>query len=90
MDRNDGRKWSLVIGGTLFPHKSCNKITWVSPDQKTQNQTDHTMISRQWRESLIDVRNKRSADVAKEKINAKLIKPTKMDNKVTIRKEYEQ
>ena len=27
---------NLVIGETLFPHKTCKKIAWVLPDQKTQ------------------------------------------------------
>ena len=53
----------LVIGGTLFPHKDCHKVTWVSPDHRTENQIDHVAISRKWRHSLQDVRNKRGADV---------------------------
>jgi hypothetical protein len=38
----------LMIGGTLFPHKECNKVTWVSPDPqgRTQNQIDHMCISK--------------------------------------------
>lgn len=53
----------LVIGGTLFPHKNVHKVTWVSPDNRTQNQIDHITISRKWRNSLLDVRNRRGADV---------------------------
>ncbi|XP_065370932.1 uncharacterized protein LOC135963085 [Calliphora vicina] len=53
---------NLVIGGTLFPHKKVHKVTWISPDNVTENQIDHIAISRKWRGSLLDVRNKRGAD----------------------------
>lgn len=53
----------LVIGGTLFPHKDIHKFTWNSPDQRTKNQIDHIAISRKWRSSLLDVRNRRGADI---------------------------
>ena len=56
----------LVIGGTLFPHKTIHKTTWVSPDGKTENQIDHITIGRKWRRSLHDVRVKRGADAASD------------------------
>jgi hypothetical protein len=55
----------LMIGRTSFPHKKCHKVTWVSPDPqgRMQNQTDHICISKNWRKSLLDVCNKKGADV---------------------------
>ena len=51
----------LIIGGTEFPQKTCHKVSWVSPDNITENQTDHIAISERFRRSLLDVRNKRGA-----------------------------
>ncbi|XP_047106668.1 craniofacial development protein 2-like [Schistocerca piceifrons] len=56
----------LVIGGTLFPNHNCHKIMWVSPDHITKNQIDHIVISRKFRHSLLDVRNRRGADVGSD------------------------
>ena len=53
---------SLVIGGTLFPHKRIHKVTRESPDQTTQNQIDHIAIHKKWRRSILDVRTFRGAD----------------------------
>lgn len=69
-DRNDnGERFldfcnmnHLVIGGTIFRHKTCHKVSWVSPDGVTQNQIDHIAMSRRFRGCLLDVRNKRGAD----------------------------
>lgn len=55
---------NLVVGGSIFPHKRIHKVTWVSPDQRTENQIDHVTISSKWRGSLLDVRNRRGADMA--------------------------
>jgi len=53
-------KCDLIIGGTVFPHKICHEVSWVSPDNTRENQTEHTAISKRFRRSLLDVRNKRS------------------------------
>jgi endonuclease/exonuclease/phosphatase family metal-dependent hydrolase len=58
--------FNLTIGGTLFPNKKCHKILWTSPDTRTQNQIDCIAISRTWKSSLLDVRNKRCADVGSD------------------------
>uniref|UniRef100_A0A8D9ACT3 Craniofacial development protein 2 n=2 Tax=Cacopsylla melanoneura TaxID=428564 RepID=A0A8D9ACT3_9HEMI len=55
-------KHELVIGGTLFPHKRCHKLTWTSPNGQTKNQIDHVAVSRKWRTSLLDTRARRGAD----------------------------
>ena len=56
----------LVIGGTLFPHKTIHKTAWTFPDGKNENQFKHITISRKWRRSFHDVRVKRGADAASD------------------------
>jgi endonuclease/exonuclease/phosphatase family metal-dependent hydrolase len=57
---------NLFTGGTIFAHKNCRKASWVSSDHRTQNQIDHLAISRKWRRSLLDVRNKLGADIGSD------------------------
>jgi len=79
---------SLVIGGTLFPHKPVHKYTWMSPGDRARNQIDHICISQKFRRSLQDVRVKRGADgdsdhnlvIAKVQIKLKAMPKTK-DNR---------
>jgi hypothetical protein len=58
--------FNMTIGATGFPHMICHKISWTSPDSRTQNQTDHIAISRICNYSLLDVRHKRGADVGSD------------------------
>lgn len=35
---NFGANHNFVIGSSLFPHKIIHKITWTSPDMRTEHQ----------------------------------------------------
>ena len=52
---------NLVIGGSLFKHKLCHKVTWHSAREGTENQIDHISITKNYRNSLLDVRTFNSA-----------------------------
>ena len=57
---------NLVVTGTIFPHKLIHKQTWTSPGEKTKNQIDHVLVSRQHRTSVMDTRAMRGADIASD------------------------
>ena len=82
---------NLVIGGTIFPHKTSHKVTWESPGNRVQNQIDHITISRRFRRSLHDVRSKRGADCYSDHhlVIAKIkLKLKKMPSENTYRKKF--
>ena len=57
---------ALIITGTRFPHRDIHKATWVLPDGKTRNQIDHVLINKKFRNSVIDTRVYRSADIGSD------------------------
>jgi hypothetical protein len=86
-------KHRLLIGGTIFPHRDCHKGTWTYPskDKQVGNQMDHICISRNWSKSLLDVRNKRGADIGSDRhmiVGILRIKIQKVKRKNINRKKY--
>jgi len=41
----------------MIPHRNIHKYTWTSPDGKTRNQIDHTLLDRRWHSSLLVVQS---------------------------------
>ena len=62
-ERNDNDMNGVVITGTLFPHKTFHKATWISPDRKSRNQKDYVLIGKRFRNSVKDTRVYRSAGI---------------------------
>jgi hypothetical protein len=46
----------------MFPHRNIHKYTWISPEGKMHNQTDHVLIDRRWHSNILDVTCFRVAD----------------------------
>jgi hypothetical protein len=52
----------MMIGGTLFPHKSIHKGIWRSHGGRIVNQIDHVLTDQRHRTNLLDVRGIRGAN----------------------------
>ena len=55
-----------MIGGTLFQHKTIHKLTWRSPDDKTEGQIDCILINGKWKRSLQDVKTRKLVDAGSD------------------------
>jgi hypothetical protein len=45
----------------MFPQRNIHKFTWISPDGRMHNQTDHILIDTRRHSSILDVRSLRAA-----------------------------
>ena len=57
---------NLEVTSTIFPHKLLRKQTWTSLGGRTNNQTDHVLVSRQHLTSVMDTRAMRGADIVSD------------------------
>ena len=55
-------KTNLALKSKMFSHRNIRKYTWISPEGKTHNQSNHISIDRRWRSSILDIRSFRGAD----------------------------
>jgi len=54
---------NLKVMSTQFQQKKIHKGTWLAPDQRTLNQTDHVMISNEKKELIEDIRTMRGLNI---------------------------
>ena len=52
---------NMVVSSTCFPCKEIHKQTRRSPDRKTNNQIDHTLINNRNASRMLDVKSCRGA-----------------------------
>ena len=54
---------NMVVMSTNLQHKRTHKITWLSPDQNTASQIDHTTINANKTEVIVDVKPMRGPNI---------------------------
>jgi endonuclease/exonuclease/phosphatase family metal-dependent hydrolase len=51
----------LIVKSTVFPYRNIHKFTWTSPNGKTHNQIDYTLIEKRRHSSVTNDRSFRAA-----------------------------
>lgn len=54
---------NIVTTGNSFQHKDKHRVEWISSNKRIENQTDHILVPRQHRTSILDTRALRGAAV---------------------------
>jgi hypothetical protein len=50
------------VKSSMFPHRNIHKYTWTSPNGKTHNQIDHSLVDRRRHSNVLDVQSFKAAD----------------------------
>jgi len=53
----------MVVKSTMFPQKDIHKYTWISPNWRHKNQIDHVLINDRFKNSILNIRTLRGADM---------------------------
>jgi len=53
----------LVVKSTMFQRKDIHKYTWISPNGRHKNQIDHVLINNRFKNSILNIRTLRGADM---------------------------
>ncbi|KAK9728132.1 hypothetical protein QE152_g18133 [Popillia japonica] len=77
---------NMIISSTMFPHPKRHKVTWIAPDNKTQTQIDHVLVTRRRQSSIQDVRTYRGACVDSDHYMVTATVKQKVKNKIKTRK----
>jgi hypothetical protein len=48
---------NLTVKSTMFLHSNIYEYTWISPERKTHNQSDHIVIDRRRHSCINDIRS---------------------------------
>ena len=57
---------NMAVVTTQFKQKDIHKYTWTSPDGRTRNQIDHIAVNGKFRNSIINARACRAADISSD------------------------
>jgi endonuclease/exonuclease/phosphatase family metal-dependent hydrolase len=53
---------NLTVKSSMIPHRNIHKVTWTSPNGRTNNKIDHISIDRRRHSRILDVPSFRAAD----------------------------
>jgi len=52
----------LIVKSMMFPRKDIHKYTWIAPNGRYKNQTDHILVNNHFKDSIKNIKILRGAD----------------------------